>query len=229
MLCKRIIKIFAFLFVLSCWLSFLYADEYLEYSDMSLFVLWLHRNISVWFDSLENDSKLWYVNFIKKLKDYSSISVISVLEFSSMKEISLRKYMDDTSNLLKESDFIINDLQQKVNILKSDMQDCLDNKSLYDSQFFQALELYDQSYADQSIENSINYQKCASENRIRMNSNLIILDIINYYYNFIKNKYDYISSKQDIILRNFDFMKTDVLDELIETRDIINNLNYLEW
>lgn len=229
MLCKKTIKIFITLFVLSFWLSFLYADESMEYSDMSLFVLWLHRNISVWFNSLENNSDLWYVDFIKRLKDYSSISVISVLEFSSMKEISLKKYMDDTSNLLKETDFVVNDLQQKVNILKSDMQDCLDNKSLYDSQFFQALELYDQSYADESIENSINYQKCASENRIRMNSNLIILDIINYYYSFIKNKYDYIFSKQELILRNFDFMKTDILEELIETRDVMDNLNYLEW
>ncbi|MCF7835385.1 hypothetical protein K9M48_05085 [Candidatus Gracilibacteria bacterium] len=195
---------------------------------MSLFAIGIHKKVSQGVDSWNENGSGGYINILKKLKDYSSLSIISILEFSSIREMSLKKYMDDTNDLLKDTDFVINDLQQKINILKSDMQDCMDDKNVYDKQYFQALELYDQSYMDESLEKSIYYQKCASENRINMNANIILLDMINHYYTFIKTKYDYIESKQDLILRNFDFMKTDILDELLETKAVLKTLNSLD-
>jgi hypothetical protein len=41
------------------------------------------------------------------------------------------------------------------------MNDCLDEKDLYDRQFFESIALYDQEYMDESLQKSINAQKCA--------------------------------------------------------------------
>ena len=37
-------------------------------------------------------------------------------------------------------------------------------------------------------------------------------------------KYDYLILKKELIVRNFDFMKNGMLDELVETKDILNTL-----
>jgi|GEM_PF-5256371 len=57
-----------------------------------------------------------------------------------------------------------------------------------------------------------------------MNSKIVLLDQFSYYYDFIKKKYDYILSKRDMIIRNFDFMKNGLLDELVTTKEVLNTL-----
>jgi len=54
----------------------------------------------------------------------------------------------------------MNTLKQDIAILKSDMNDCLSEKSLYDKQFFESINLYDQNYMDESLQKSIAAQNC---------------------------------------------------------------------
>jgi|GEM_PF-6582856 len=46
---------------------------------------------------VQNESPL---SLLKSLKEYSSISIISMLEFSAMKEIVMDNYIKDTDKLL---------------------------------------------------------------------------------------------------------------------------------
>ncbi|MEI8252703.1 MAG: hypothetical protein WCG25_02970 [bacterium] len=57
-----------------------------------------------------------------------------------------------------------------------------------------------------------------------MNAKIVLLDQFTYYADFIKTKYDYLISKKDIIIRNFDFMKNGLLDELVTTKEVLNTL-----
>jgi hypothetical protein len=57
-----------------------------------------------------------------------------------------------------------------------------------------------------------------------MNSKTALLDQLTYYYDFVKIKYEYVQSQQDLIIRNFDFMKNGLLDELITTKEVLNTL-----
>jgi hypothetical protein len=57
-----------------------------------------------------------------------------------------------------------------------------------------------------------------------MNAKIVLLDQLTYYYDFVKIKYEYVQSQQDLIIRNFDFMKNGLLDELITTKEVLNTL-----
>lgn len=224
---KENLKIFFSFFIIMFVFShsdFLLAN-YVDSQEISLFLVWLHKSVSEnMFDNdniVQNESPL---SLLKSLKEYSSISIISMLEFSAMKEIVMDNYIKDTDKLLIDVWFVMNTLKQDIAILKSDMNDCLSEKSLYDKQFFESINLYDQNYMDESLQKSIAAQNCVWKNRIIMNSKIVLLDQFSYYYDFIKKKYDYILSKRDMIIRNFDFMKNGLLDELVTTKEVLNTL-----
>jgi hypothetical protein len=41
------------------------------------------------------------------------------------------------------------------------MNNCLDEKTLYDKQFFESISLYDQKYMDESLQKAIDAEKCS--------------------------------------------------------------------
>ncbi len=214
-----------FVFLLFFWSDFLFANYVLKGVDLSLSLVWLHRWISTnTFDSTNNVKQGWILYLLKNIKSHASVSVISMLEFSAMKEIVLDKYLNDTDELLNNVWFALSTLKQEISLLESDMNNCLDEKGLYDKQFFESIDLYDEIYMTESLQKSIQAQKCAWENRIKMNAKIVLLDQLNYYYNFVKIKYDYIQSQKELIIRNFDFMKNGLLDELVATKDVLNTL-----
>jgi len=104
------------------------------------------------------------------------------------------------------------------------MNNCLNDKKLYDKQFLESIRLYDQLYMEDSIAKSIEAQKCASENRINMNAKKILFDRINYHYESLKRKYEYLLSSKHLIINNFDLIKNNNLDELVRIREILNTL-----
>ena len=205
--------------------NFLFADYLVNANDMSVFLLWWHKSISNnVFDSSNNIDKEWILYILKDIKDHSAISIVSLLEFSPVKQIVLDNYLEKTSILLDKVWFIKTDLKQDILLLESDMNDCIIEKDLYDDQFFESIDLYDQNYMNDSLEKSISAQKCIWENRIKMNAKKILFDEFNYYYDFVILKYQYLQSKKDLIIRNFDFMKNGLLDELVSTKEILNTL-----
>lgn len=215
------------LFVVILWLSsisFSFSNYFLQNDEISLVLVWLHRWISV--ENIDNVyiNDEWSLWLLKKMKNYSEMSIVSMLEFSAMKEVVLDKYLSEISNILKISWFMINDIKQNILLLESKMDSCLNDKKLYDKQFFDAIELYDQKYMEESLSKSIESQKCASENRIKMNADIVVFDSLVYYSTFLKKKYDYVLSQRDLIIRNFDFIKNGMLDEIVQTKRVLNSL-----
>ncbi len=205
--------------------NFLSANYILGNENISLFLIWLHRGVaSNSFDNTNNVQQDWVLYLLKSIKTHASVSIISMLEFSAMKEVTLDKYLNDTDQLLTNVWFSMSALRQDIWLLESDMNDCLDEKDLYDRQFFESIALYDQEYMDESLQKSINAQKCAWENRIKMNAKTVLFDQLSYYYDFVKIKYDYVQSQKNLIIRNFDFIKNGLLDELVTTKEVLNTL-----
>lgn len=214
----------SFVPLLLLWSSFSFANYVLENDNISLFLVWLHRWIA---NNTFNNSDIQQKGplfLLKNIKDHSAISIISLLEFSVIKDVVLDKYLNDTDLLLSNVWFVVSSLKQEVSLLESDMNDCLSEKDLADKQFFESIALYDQNFMDESLQKSIDYQKCVWENRIKMNAKIALMDQLNYYYDFVKTKYDYVQSQRDLIIRNFDFMKNGMLDELIATKQVLNTL-----
>jgi hypothetical protein len=57
-----------------------------------------------------------------------------------------------------------------------------------------------------------------------MNAKTVLFDQLSYYYDFVKIKYDYVQSQKNLIIRNFDFIKNGLLDELVTTKEVLNTL-----
>jgi len=206
------------------WSNFLFANYILENDNISLFLVWLHKWISSNNFDDNNIEQEWILNLLKNIKNHAEVSVISMLEFTVMKEIVLDKYLNDTDILLNNVWFVLSSLKQDIALLESDMNDCLDKKDLYDKQFFESIELYDQIYMNESLQSSVDAQKCVWENRIKMNAKIVLYDKLNYYYEFVKTKYNYIQSQRQLIIRNFDLIKNGLIDELVITKEALNTL-----
>lgn len=226
---KKNLNKILFLFLIAwllLWSDFLFANYVLKNDDISVFLVWLHKWISN--NNFDNNNtniqQEWILSLLRDIKNHASISVISMLEFSAVKEVVLEKYLDDTDKLLINVWFATNVLKQDISLLWVDMNNCLNEKDLYDRQFFESIALYDEIYMNESLQKSIEAQKCAWENRIKMNAKKALLDQLNYYYDFVKIKYEYIQSQRDLIIRNFDFMKNGLLDELVTTKEVLNTL-----
>ncbi|MFZ2150590.1 MAG: hypothetical protein WAZ12_03210 [Candidatus Absconditicoccaceae bacterium] len=226
---KKNLNKILFLFLIAGLLlgsDFLFANYVLKNDDISVFLVGLHKGISN--NNFDNNNtniqQEGILSLLRDIKNHASISVISMLEFSAVKEVVLEKYLDDTDKLLINVGFATNVLKQDISLLGVDMNNCLNEKDLYDRQFFESIALYDEIYMNESLQKSIEAQKCAGENRIKMNAKKALLDQLNYYYDFVKIKYEYIQSQRDLIIRNFDFMKNGLLDELVTTKEVLNTL-----
>lgn len=211
--------------LLFLWSDFLFANYVLKNDNMSVFLVWLHRWISNNnFDNNNGVQQEWILVLLRDIKTHASVSIISMLEFTAIKEVVLEKYLNDTDKLLIEVWFATNVLKQDISFLWSEMNNCLNEKDLYDRQFFESINLYDETYMNESLQKSVEAQKCAAENRIKMNAKKALLEQLTYYYDFVKIKYEYIKSQRDLIIRNFDFMKNGLLDELVTTKEVLNTL-----
>lgn len=211
--------------LLFLWSDFLFANYVLKNDNMSVFLVWLHRWISNNnFDNNNGVQQEWVLALLRDIKTHASVSIIAMLEFTAIKEVVLEKYLNDTDKLLTEVWFATNVLKQDISLLWSEMNNCLNEKDLYDRQFFESINLYDEPYMNESLQKSIEAQKCAWENRIKMNAKKALLEQLTYYYDFVKIKYEYIQSQKDLIIRNFDFMKNWLLDELVTTKEVLNTL-----
>ena len=103
-----------------------------------------------------------------------------------------------------------------MQILKQDMQSCINEKSISDKAYFAAIETYDQKTMEASLTDSIEYENCAAENRINYNAKASIAQKIVFYLGLLQKKYDVLFAKQDILTRNFEIFRDNILPDLNE-------------
>ena len=61
------------------------------------------------------------------------------------------------------------------------MNSCITEKGISDKAYFDAIERYDQNIMESSLGDSINNEKCISENRIQYNAESEIADKLVFY------------------------------------------------
>ena len=72
-------------------------------------------------------------------------------------------------------------MRQEMQILKSDMDACIVDKNTSDKVYFDAIDRYDQNMMKTSLNESIKYENCASENRIQYNAKTSIANKLVFY------------------------------------------------
>jgi len=153
---------------------------------------------------------------IKGLEELTKQDIIETLSIATNKQEALAKYLTDCDQYLQKWDSISTYLRQDMQILKQDMQSCINEKSISDKAYFAAIETYDQKTMEASLTDSIEYENCAAENRINYNAKASIAQKIVFYLGLLQKKYDVLFAKQDILTRNFEIFRDNILPDLNE-------------
>lgn len=163
---------------------------------------------------------------IKRLEELTKTDIITTLDLAKDKEAALTKYLTDCDQELQKGDTISAWLKQEMQMLKSDMDNCLKDKDISDKAYFDAIDRYDQSIMDVSLAESITYEKCATENRIQYNAKIGVERKLVFYLGLLQQKYDVLFQKQDILAKNFTIFRDDILPDLNQIDDLLKQYNF---
>ena len=163
---------------------------------------------------------------IKRLEELTKTDVIEVLNLSIDKQEALAKYLTECNQELQKWDVISAYMKKEMKILKSDMESCLTDKNISDKAYFDAIDRYDQNIMEVSIVESITYENCASENRIQYNAKTSIARKLVFYLWLLQKKYDVLFAKQDILAKNFEIFRDDILPDLNEIDQLLQHYKF---
>jgi len=182
----------------------------------------ISSHIKIWKHSYEVDFNNWTsLEIINNLKDLLTLNIAQEMEMSTNKKEYLEKYLNDVYKALSNSNQKINELTNEIDKYDSKMQLCIMQKENSDSDFFSSIDTQDDSQMQNAINISKENAKCIWENKVEVNSRKALLTTITYYDNLLQKKYDYILPKKDIIIKHFDLMKDNLLEELFRTREVL--------
>jgi len=163
---------------------------------------------------------------IQKLEELTKTDIIEILNLSTNKEEALAKYLTDCSQELQIWDTIAASIKQELAILQSDMNSCLAEKDISDKAYLDAVDRYDQSIMESSLTESITYQDCASENRIQYNAKVSIENKMVFYLWVLQKKYDLLFAKQDILAKNFEIFRDNILPDLNQIDQLLQQYKF---
>ena len=151
---------------------------------------------------------------IKNLEELTNTDIIGLLDTSTDKKEALARYLANCQENLQKWESISAYMKQEMVLLKDDMQSCINQKSMSDKQYFDALSNYDQNIMEIALNESIWYEKCATENRIQYNAKVGLAQKLVFYLGLLQKKYDLLFEKQDTITKNFEIFKNNILPDL---------------
>ena len=194
-------------------------------NELSYIIIKLHLTIAG--KNIETANYEWEtLATIKKLEELTKTDVIDVLNLSANKQEALQKYLTDCYQQLQKWDTIAAYMKQEMIILKWDMQSCLTEKSISDKAYFDAIDRYDQKIMEASLTESISYENCAAENRIQYNAKTSIAAKLVFYLGLLQQKYDILSAKQEILAKNFEIFRDNILPDLNQIDQLLQQYKF---
>ncbi len=163
---------------------------------------------------------------IKKLEELTKTDVINLLDISMNKAEALTKYLNECYQELQKWDAISAYMRQEMQILKSDMDACIVDKSTSDKVYFDAIDRYDQDMMEVSLNESIKYENCATENRIKYNAKTSVARKLVFYLWLLQQKYDVLSTKQEILAQNFTIFRDKILPDLNQINELLQQYKF---
>lgn len=201
-----------------------------EYPITSPLALWytVYRlHISLGLGSSQDFSISSYSDLILSFKDVITYNIMDILEFSLDKDVVMNQYLSRLDSLLLLSDFAIANLKEDMSLLDYDINFCLSQKKISDQQYFDNINNpYQQKHLSTYLSESKKYAKCVSDNKIDYDAKKVLLDQIGFYSSIAKTKYNYLDKYKYDILSHYDLIKSDVLQELIIIKNMLEKYNY---
>jgi len=194
-------------------------------NELSYTIITMHFRIAKK-DIEINDYQWETLATIKKLEELTQTNIIEILDISPNKEEALNKYLNECTQNLQKWDTIAVYMRQEMALLKLDMESCLIDKNISDQAYFDAIERYDQDIMETSLIDSIEYETCATENRIQYNAKTGIARKLVFYLGLLQKKYDLLFAKQEILAKNFEIFRDNILPDLNELDQLLQQYTF---
>ncbi len=162
---------------------------------------------------------------IKNIEELTKTNIIQLLNIADNKQEALSEYLNTVYRELNKWDTIAAYLKQEMEIIKSDIQAYNIDKQISDKMYFEAMNMYDQKIMEISLKESIQYEKYSSEKRIQYNAKASIINKLVFYLWLLQKKYDILFDKQEILAKNFEIFRDNILPELNEINALIHQYN----
>ena len=143
---------------------------------------------------------LFYTNLLTEMNQYADLDIVNYLKSSINLEEALNYTLNNLHALIVKWSSAVDLLDQKMNVLAQTKISCDESKVLSDKSYSLSLKDFKAKDMEQYLQQSLEYDKCASESRIRYNAYNKIIEQLQYYYEILQMKYSYfLENKYDII------------------------------
>ncbi len=158
----------------------------------------LHLEIWRWESS--EDGIFYMVELLNKTKYYSDLDIIKYLWYTFDVEKSLNNILYEIWDVLDEAMVVMTSIENNLVSLEQKRLSCDESKDISDKNFSLALKDLDSKNMELNLNKSLEYERCAGDSRIYYNAQYKILEDIEFYYEFLQNKYTYfLGNKLDIV------------------------------
>ena len=165
------------------------------------------------------------LKIIKKIEELTKNNIIQLLDLAPDKQIALSEYLKASYETLNKWDTIAAYMRQEMVIFEWEMQACITDKQISDKMYFDAMNMYDQEIMEISLSESIKYERCASEKRIQYNAKASMMNKLVFYLWLLQKKYDILFAKQEILAKNFEIFRDNILPDLNEINALLQQYN----
>lgn len=160
----------------------------------------IDMHVELWEWDQSNWEFLYYTNLLTEMSKYAELDIVDYLKTSINLEESLNYTLNNLHALIVRWSSAVDMLDQKMNVLAQTKSNCDESKVLSDKSYSLSLKDFKANDMEQYLQQSLEFDKCASESRIYYNAYNKIIEQLQYYYEILQMKYSYfLENKYDII------------------------------
>lgn len=194
-------------------------------SNISYTLIQLHTR-AAWKDSFNINYQWEELEIIKNIEELTKANVITLLDLAPNKQVALSAYLQASYKALNKWDVMSAYMRQEMEMIKIDMQACIIDKKISDKLYFEAMNIYDQKTMDMALKDSIHHEKCVSEKKIQHNAKTSIVNKLVFYLWLLQKKYDLLFAKQEVLAKNFEVFRDNILPDLNEIRTVLQQYDF---
>ena len=123
---------------------------------------------------------------------------------------------------LDEGSFFMMLLTQNIANLTTQKNACTQEKKISDKNYFESIQSYNQENMVISLQQSSAANECIAKATMEINAQNVLLGKLSFYHKLLQEKFDFLSSKQELIIKNIDFLDPSFLQELINIKQTLD-------
>ena len=189
------------LFTLSDNINMTEDIEVVEYYWYLSLLINVQTEIGMW--EVDDKSIFFVIWLLNEMKISADLDIIEYLWHTFDIWKSLDSLLFNIEDILNQASIAIVEIKNSLFSLEQIKIECDWLKKITDKDFSLALKDLDSKNMEINLNKSIQHQKCSSDSRIYYNANMKILEDLNFYFEILKNKYNYFYSNKFDIIENY--------------------------